>query len=126
MTIENALAILPWILWLLTIVVAVLKQRKLGKTWAESLAVAVNTLKVEDKMVNGVFQPDLVEKVGKVAEVLQVSKEAKESVEKVLKEGKELDIKIGSIKGKPIYLGDVAGVGSSLAAALKRIRAIRL
>lgn len=126
MTIENAIVALPWILWLLTIVLSVLKQRKLGKTWAESLAVAINTLKVEDKMINGAFQPELVDKVGKVAEVLQVSKEAKENVEKVLKEGKELDIKIGSIKGKPIYLGDVAGIGSSLAAALKRIRAIRL
>lgn len=126
MTIENAIVALPWILWLLTIVLSVLKHRKLGKTWAESLAVAINTLKVEDKMINGAFQPELVDKVGKVAEVLQVSKEAKENVEKVLKEGKELDIKIGSIKGKPIYLGDVAGIGSSLAAALKRIRAIRL
>lgn len=126
MTLDNALMILPWVLWLGTLLLAVLKLRKQGKTWAEAFHVAINTLKVEDKMVDGTFSPDLVKKVGAVAEALQVGKEAKEKVEKVLSEGKELDIKVGSIKGKPIYLGDITGIGSTLAAALRRLKGIKL
>jgi multidrug efflux pump subunit AcrB len=69
----------------------------------------------------------LVEKVGAVSEALQVSAEAKKKVETILKEGREVDdLKIASINGKPIYLGDIAGIGSTLAAAINRIRKIRL
>lgn len=118
---------LPWLISGLSILFSFLKAKKDGKTWAEALHVAVNTLKVEDKMVDGSFKPELVEKVGVVSEALQVSAEAKAKVETILKEGKEVDdIKIASIKGKPIYLGDIAGIGSTLAAAINRIRKIRL
>lgn len=125
-TLENVLTILPWAITALTILLAFLKARRDGKTWMEALHVAINTLKVEDKMVEGSFKTELVEKAEAVSQALQVSKDAKEKVQQVLKEGREQDIKIASIKGKPIYLGDVAGVGSSLAAALKKLRTIRL
>jgi uncharacterized membrane protein (DUF485 family) len=119
--------VLPWVISALSIVFAFIKAKRDGKTWSEALHVAVNTLKVEDKMQNGAFKPELVEKVGAVSEALQVSKEAKEKVEQVLKEGREVDdIKIASINGKPIYLGNIAGIGSTLAAAINRIRKIRL
>jgi len=124
---DTFLLILPWLISGLSILFSFLKAKKDGKTWAEALHVAVNTLKVEDKMVDGSFKPELVEKVGVVSEALQVSAEAKAKVETILKEGKEVDdIKIASIKGKPIYLGDIAGIGSALAAAINRIRKIRL
>lgn len=124
---DTFLLVLPWLISGLSILFSFLKAKKDGKTWAEALHVAVNTLKVEDKMVNGAFKPELVEKVGAVSEALQVSTEAKQKVEQILKEGREVDdIKIASIKGKPIYLGDIAGIGSTLAAAINRIRKIRL
>lgn len=124
---DTFLMVLPWLISGLSILFSFLKAKKDGKTWAEALHVAVNTLKVEDKMVNGAFKPELVEKVGAVSEALQVSTEAKQKVEQILKEGREVDdIKIASINGKPIYLGDIAGIGSTLAAAINRIRKIRL
>lgn len=124
--IDLVLAWLPWIITALTAIFSVIKAKRDGKTWIEALNVAVNTLKVEEKMENGAFKPELVQKVSAVSEALQVSNEAKEKVERILKEGREVDdIKIASIKGKPIYLGDIAGIGSALAAAIKRIRQIR-
>lgn len=119
--------VLPWLITLLTMVFAVIKARKDGKTWSEALHIAVNTMKVEDKMDSGTFKPELVQKVGVVSEALQASTEAKEKVEKILREGREVDdIKIASINGKKIYLGDLTGIGSALAAAINRIRKIRL
>lgn len=123
---DTFLAYLPWLITALTAVFSLIKAKKDGKTWIEALNVAVNTLKVEEKMENGAFKPELVQKVSAVSEALQVSNEAKEKVERILKEGREVDdIKIASIKGKPIYLCDIAGIGSALAAAIKRIRQIR-
>ena len=123
---DTFLAYLPWLITALTAVFSLVKAKKDGKTWIEALNVAVNTLKVEEKMENGAFKPELVQKVSAVSEALQVSNEAKEKVERILKEGREVDdIKIASIKGKPIYLGDITGIGSALAAAIKRIRQIR-
>jgi hypothetical protein len=123
---DTFLAYLPWIITAITAVFSLVKAKKDGKTWIEALNVAVNTLKVEDKMENGAFKPELVQKVSAVSEALQVSNEAKEKVERILKEGREVnDIRIASIKGKPIYLGDITGIGSALAAAIKRIRQIR-
>jgi hypothetical protein len=124
---DTFLLVLPWLISGLSILFSFLKAKKDGKTWAEALHIAVNTLKVEDKMQDGAFKPELIEKVAVVSEALQVSAEAKAKVETILKEGREVDdIKLASINGKPIYLGDIAGIGSTLAAALNRIRKIRL
>lgn len=124
---DTFLLVLPWLISGFSILFSFLKAKKDGKTWAEALHIAVNTLKVEDKMQDGAFKPELIEKVAVVSEALQVSAEAKAKVETILKEGREVDdIKIASINGKPIYLGDIAGIGSTLAAAINRIRKIRL
>lgn len=122
-----AIMVLPWLITILTVFLALIKAKRDGKTWMEALHVAVNTLKVEDKMIDGEFKEELVSKAGKVSEALQVSKEAKEKVEQVLKEGREVKggIKLASINGQPIYLADVAGVGSALSAALQRLRKIK-
>lgn len=125
-TASNVAAALPWIITGLSFVYAFWRHKKDGKTTMEALTLAVNTLKVEDKMVEGGFKPELIRKVDAAAEALQVSKEAKAKVEAVLKEGREVnDIKIASINGKKIYLGDLTGVGSVLAATLGRIRSIK-
>lgn len=124
---DTLMIVLPWLISAMSLIFSFIKAKRDGKTWAEALSVAVNTLKVEDKMVDGSFKPELVEKVGAVSEALQVSAEAKKKVETILKEGREVDdLKIASINGKPIYLGDIAGIGSTLAAAINRIRKIRL
>ena len=110
--------------WLL----AFLKAKKDKKTLAESVNLAFNTLKVEDKMNAGTFSTALVKKAEAAAEVLQVGQEAKQAVTSALKDGQTIpnDLKIGSINGQPIYLGPILGVGSALAAALRKIRGIRL
>ncbi|MDD2997999.1 MAG: hypothetical protein PHV05_02985 [Candidatus Riflebacteria bacterium] len=125
--IDLLFSILPWVISGLTVLLAFMKAKKDGKTWSEALHVAINTLKVEDKMIDGAFKNELVQKVEAVSDALQVSAEAKSKVETILREGREVDdIKIASINGKKIYLGDITGIGSALAAAINRIRKIRL
>ena len=126
MNTDKILEYLPLIITITSTIYYFLKARKAGKTMAEALHVAINTLKVEDKMEAGAFKAELVDKVEAVSQALNVSNEAKQQVTKVLNSGHELDIKLGSIKGKPIYLGDVTGIGSALAAALQKIRGIRI
>lgn len=125
--IDLLFSVLPWLISGLTILLAFMKAKRDGKTWSEALHVAINTLKVEDKMIDGAFKNELVQKVEAVSDALQVSAEAKAKVETILREGREVDdIKIASINGKKIYLGDITGIGSALAAAINRIRKIRL
>lgn len=126
LTLENFIAILPWVAAVASFIYNVYQYRKAGKTLAEAVTLTINTMKVEDKMTDGAFKSELIQKAEAAAEVLQVSKEVKNKVQTVLKEGREMDIKLGSINGKKIYLGDVAGIGSALAAALGRLRAIKL
>lgn len=111
----------------LTVVLAFLKARTDGKTMAEALTLAINVLKVEDKMTpDGKFKAELVEKTEIAAKALQVGAEAKQKVQEELTKGQhEGDLKIGSIKGRPIYVGQVLGIGSSLAQALLRLRGLR-
>ena len=125
--VDTAMLVIPWVLTALTFTFSFIKAKRDNKTWSEAFHVAVNTLKVEDKMQGGAFKPELIKKVDAVSEALHVSEDAKKKVQRILKEGKEVnDLKIASINGKKIYLGDIAGIGSTLAAAIQRIRKIRL
>lgn len=104
---------------------AYLKARRDGKAISEAVTLAINVLKVEEKMTNGAFKQELIEKADVAAEVLQTGERARDEVMQALQMGREVpDLKIGSIKGKPIYLGQIAGVGAALAAALRKLRLI--
>jgi len=125
--IDKIITILATVGMVVSWLVAFLKARKDKRTLAESITLAINTLKVEGKMANGSFAPDLIAKAEAAAEVLQVGEAAKAEVVKALKEGEHVnDLKIGSIRGQPIYLGSALGIGSALAAALRKIKSIRL
>lgn len=127
LTVDNVLTILGYLISAATFLAAFLRERQNKKTAAEALTLAINTLKVEDKMPGGSFSPALVAKVSAAAEALQVGEAAKAEVVKVLAEGQHVnDLKIGSINGKPIYLGSALGIGSALAAAIRKLRGIRL
>jgi len=126
--IDNIITVLSLAGMVISWFMAFLKAKKDKKTLAESVNLAFNTLKVEDKMNAGIFSPALVKKAEAAAAVLQVGADAKQAVTSALKEGQTIpnDLKIGSINGQPIYLGSIMGVGSALAAALRKIRGIRL
>ena len=126
--IDNIITVLSLAGMVVSWLMAFLKAKKDKKTLAESVNLAFNTLKVEDKMNAGIFSPALVKKAEAAAEVLQVGQEAKNAVTSALKDGQTVpnDLKIGSINGQPIYLGSIMGVGSALAAALRKLRGIRL
>ena len=117
--VELIVMIVPWLISILTIVVAVIKARRAGKTWDETLTVVINSLKVEEKMHNGSFKPDMIDKAAVVAQAIGVSQEAAKKAQEALK-GKEQDIKIGSINGKPIYLGNAIQVGAVVGGLLKK------
>ena len=121
-TLNLIMTLLPWLVSLLTLIISAIKLRKSGKTWEETFAILVNTLKDEKKMVEGGFSKDAVAKAQEVAKILGTGQEAEKKVQEILTKGKEQDIKIGSINGKPIYLGKALGIRSALAAVVKGFR----
>jgi len=101
---------LGYIIAALTFVVSLYKSHKAGQTLAQSLTVLANTLKDETKMVGGQFTTATLKKAQEVANTIGANDVAIEQVKQALK-GKELDVKLGSWKGKPIYLSDALKVG---------------
>ena len=94
----------------LTAAISLYKSHKAGKTFAEAMTVLVNTLKDESKMIDGKFTSATLEKAEVFATTIGANDQAVEQVRGALK-GKELDVKLGSLKGKPVYLSDVLQVG---------------
>lgn len=121
-TLNLIMTLLPWLVSLVTLIISIIKLRKSGKTWEETFTIIVNTLKDEQKMVDGGFSADTIAKAKDVANVIGAGSEAQKKVEEVLTQGKEQDIKIGSINGKPIYLGSALGIGSALASIANQFR----
>lgn len=94
----------------LTAAISLYKSHKAGKTFAEAITVLVNTLKDEGKMVEGQFSHATIEKAKVFATTIGANDAAVEQVKSAL-QGKELDIKLGSLKGKPVYLSDALSIG---------------
>ena len=95
----------------------VYKLRKQGKTTLEALQLAFNVLKDEAKMVDGRFSENTVKKLEEVAETIDTSKQAVTQVKQAM-QGAEIDVKLGTYKGKPIYLSEALGIG----AAIRRLK----
>ncbi len=96
---------------ILTAAISLYKSHKAGKTLAQALVVMANTLKDESKMQAGQFGRETIVKAEAFATTIGANDQAVEEVKKALN-GKELDIKLGSYKGKPVYLSDALGIGS--------------
>ena len=94
----------------MTALISLYKSHRAGKTFAEAMTVLVNTLKDENKMVDGKFSSATLEKAEVFATTIGANDAAVEQVKGALK-GKELDIKLGSLKGKPVYLSDALQIG---------------
>lgn len=113
---------LGYVVAVLTAIISLYKSHKAGQTFAQSLIVLVNTLKDEDKMVGGQFTLKTLKKAEEVATAIGANDVAVEQVKQALK-GKELDVKLGSWKGKPIYLSNAlqfGGVVQGLGKLLKK------
>ena len=95
----------------------VYKLRKQGKTTLEALQLALNVLKDETKMIDGKFSENTVKKLEEVAETIDTSKKAVTQVKQAM-QGAEIDVKLGTYKGKPIYLSEALGIG----AAIRRLK----
>ena len=89
----------------------VYKLRKQGKTTLEALQLAFNVLKDEAKMVDGRFSPDTLKKLEEAAEVIEASQESAQAVKRAM-QGAEVDIKLGSFRGKPVFLSNALGLGA--------------
>ncbi len=115
---------------LLTIYQAVRERMHLR----EAILLVASVLKDEAKMPGGAFTPATVAKVEQVAEVVGAGQTAVAEVKKAIADVNAAaaaspgapvnDIKIGSYKGKPVYLGQVTAIGSRLGAALGVLRSV--
>ena len=107
---------------LLTMLMHLYKSHKAGKTIAETALILVNTLKDESKLVNAQFSPETIKKAEEVAKALGTENEALKKVKDALN-GREINPKLVSIRGKGIYLSDVltlGGLGVAIRNALKK------
>ena len=110
-----------------SVLVSAIKQKLSAQ---EAILLVVNTLKNEEQMHAGgeVFKQDTIAKVDKVASAMSAGSTAVEQVKAALVTPAGVtipgDIKLGSLNGKPIYLSNVTGVGSTLAAALSVLKGI--
>ena len=103
----------------LTALISIYKAYKQGKNAGEIITILVNTLKDESKMTGGKFSPEAVKKAEEVAITIGANNKAVEEAKKALG-GAEIDVKIGSYKGKPIYLSEAIGAG----AIIKKLKKI--
>ena len=121
MNMENFVQYAGYVVAALTAIISLYRNYKAGKSAAEALTVIVNVLKDENKMLNGKFSPETVQKAEEVAKAISADDVAVEQVKQVLK-GREIDAKVGSYKGKPIYLSDVLSVGGLLRRVAKAVK----
>lgn len=113
MEIDTIITYAGYLVAVLTAAISLYKSHKAGKGFAEAMTVIVNTLKDESKMIDGKFSSATLEKAENFATTIGANDVAVEQVKSALK-GKELDIKLGSLKGKPVYLSDALRVGGIL------------
>ena len=111
MTTATVVQYAGYALTILTAAISFYLSRKAGKSNAEALIVAINTLKDEAKMEDGKFSPETIKKAEQFATTIGADDKAIEQVRQAL-QGKEFDVKLGSYKGKPIYLSKTLGVAS--------------
>jgi hypothetical protein len=107
---------------LLTMLMHLYKSHKAGKTIAETALILVNTLKDESKLIDAQFSPETIKKAEEVAKALGTENEALKKVKDALN-GREINPKLVSIRGKGIYLSDVltlGGLGVAIRNALKK------
>lgn len=111
MTFDNFITYSGYLVAVLTAIISMYRSYKAGKGFAEITTILVTTLKDEGKMIDGQFSPATLQKAQEVANTISADSIAVEQVKSVLR-GRESDIKLGSYKGKPVYLSDAIGFSS--------------
>lgn len=107
---DTIITYLGYIVAILSTIISLYKSHKAGKTLAQALVVLANTLKDETKMLDGKFSPETLQKAEEMAMTIGANDVAVEEVKKALT-GKELNLKLASWKGKPVYLSDLLKFG---------------
>ena len=110
LTADKIVQYLGYVVAAMSVIVSLYKSHKAGKTLAQSLIVLANTLKDESKMVGGKFAPETIQKAEEFATTIGANDVAVEQGKQALK-GREIDVKLGSWKGKPVYLSDAISLG---------------
>ena len=112
-----------------TLIITAIQAIKEHKGKGDIALLLLNTLKDESKMEGGnIFSDETIAKIDKVAKLTDSSVATVEKVKQTINDAnRQSGIKIGSLKGKPIFLRDAAQfspIGSSLTAALGVLRGI--
>lgn len=132
LTVENAYALLNAIyankeLFALTVtlLVTLAQAVKAKMQTREAIVLLLNVLKDEEKLTpQGQFKAATIAKIDQVAEIAKVGGTAVDEVKRTIADVNRGGLKVGSHKGKPVYLEDVSRVGSQLGAALSLLRGI--
>ena len=99
------------ILFIVGIVVLIIKNMLNGRKFKNALILAINAMKDESKIKDDKFDFSLVKKVKEINKLHVGDAKAAKEVEKLIESMNNKDgMKVGSYKGKPIYVRDVAGV----------------
>lgn len=115
----------PYAITAISLLFTFAREIKAGKTLQDAVLIVTNTLKDEAKMEQGKFSYATIGKVEKVATVINAGADAKAAVTSALTNGgHEGDIKVGSVNGKPIYIGQVVTTGTALVNFWKKLRGL--
>ncbi|MDD5486813.1 MAG: hypothetical protein PHW65_04600 [Dehalococcoidales bacterium] len=121
LTANDVVAIIGYLIAALTAIVSFYRSYKAGKSASEALLIVINALKDEEKMVDGAFSKQTLQKIEDFATTIQADDKAVKQAKQAL-QGRELDVKIGSFKGKPIFLSDALKLGGLVSAVRKAVR----
>lgn len=120
-TFNSVVQLLGYVIAAATAIISIYKSYKEKKTVAETITILINTLKDEEKLTGGQFHLETLKKAEKIAIEIGANDVAVEQVKDALK-GRELDFKLASWKGKPVYISDVFRVGLGISAIQKALK----
>lgn len=120
-TTNTILSITPYLVLALTMFMTVVSARREGKSWSDAFAACLEIAKDKQKLEASGYKPEMIDSITETSVAIEDSVNAKAKAEEVL-HSESQGIKVGSINGKPIYLGNVLGVGSALAGIFGALR----
>lgn len=101
-------------------IIEIVRERMKSK---DALMLLLNSLKDENKMQGNKFSDALIDKLYQVAEVQKVGKDALEEVKQTIEKPRD-GLRIGSYRGKPIYVQDVGVVARWVSALYSSVKGV--
>ena len=108
---------------LVTLILAIVKIIRDKVEAKNALMLLLNSLKNENQMAGNQFTKELLEKVQSVAEIQKVSQDTLKEVVETIEKPRD-GLKIGSYKGKAIYVQDVGVVSTAISTVYNAVKGL--